>query len=157
MRVRSPLLIPIVLVGGKWSGARVYLDAVETTVALGDEVHIEGFAQEYYDETELVVDAGGVLDVTGSGRVTVDSLSAIPSDWEPWEGAVVELEDVSATAPTDDYGLTLTNWSLYLDDCIFDYTAEYNAGRTYASITGAVRWSYDEQKLCPRFAADLVE
>ncbi|GDX83922.1 hypothetical protein LBMAG42_57330 [Deltaproteobacteria bacterium] len=42
-------------------------------------MHIEGFAQEYYDETELVVDAGGVLDVTGSGRVTVDSLSAIPS------------------------------------------------------------------------------
>ena len=142
--------------GGEWSGVRVYSAVGALSVAIGDEVTVRGEAQEYYEETEVVVADAVDVSVTGTGRVSASALSTPPADWEPWEGVLVAAEGIRIGDPVDDYGQWSTDWDVLLDDYLHDYAGIITSGEL-TSLTGVVRWSYDEQKLCPRRASDFKE
>ena len=114
-----------------------------------------GKVQEYYDLTEISIEEGsGSVEVTGSGSVTTDTLSAAPADWEPWEGCLVSLQDIQVTAEAD-YGQFETSWGVNIDDLFYEYDGAVPG--SYASITGALTYTYEAYQLEPRDAADLIE
>jgi hypothetical protein len=86
----------------------------------------------------------------------VTSLSAPPADWEPYEGVLVEAVGIALGEPVDDYGQWSTDWGILVDDYFVDYSPFIQSG-PLTSLTGVMRWSYDEEKLCPRRAADFEE
>lgn len=139
--------------GGEWAGVRVYSGGTFPAVEAGDKVTVVGVAQEYYDETEVIA---STITVTGSGSVSVLKLTAPPSDWEPYEGVLVRLQGVALGGTIDSYGQVATDWGIYVDDFLWDYSLDLDPTITYTSITGVMRWSYEEEKVCPRGISDLV-
>jgi len=139
--------------GGEWAGVRVYSNGTFPAVEAGDKVTVVGVAQEYYDETEVIASS---ITVTGSGSISVLKLSAPPSDWEPYEGVLVKLQGVALGGTIDSYGQVATDWGIYVDDFLWDYSMDLDPTITYTSITGVMRWSYEDEKVCPRGISDLV-
>ncbi len=98
----------------------------------------------------------GDLVAGGSTSPSVTTLTTEPSDWEPYEGALVRLDGLQITADADSYGESATTWSLVLDDFLYDYDLTYGAGDRFTSVTGIVRYSFDTWRLCPRTDADFA-
>ena len=63
-------------------------------VSIGDELSVTGEVTEFYDLTELVVSSDSDIEVTGSGTITVTTLTELPSDWEVYEGMLVSFEGI---------------------------------------------------------------
>lgn len=142
--------------GGLYSG--VYLFAREgvalPALAVGDVVDVRGSALEYYDFTEVAVDAAESVVATGaSADVVAEVLAAPPADWEPYEGGLVTLEGVEISALAD-YGEVETSWSINLDDWIADFAL--TPGATFDTVTGLVAYSYGTYKIIPRGPDDFV-
>ncbi len=142
--------------GGEWSGLRVYLDGVETSPVPGQVVDLTGLAQEYYDETELLVADAADIEVRGSTALGVTPLSRAPSDWESYEGVLVELLDVEILSDPDGYGESVTSHNLTIDDAFFPYYDGFGPG-LYDSITGPIAYTYEAFKVEPRSASDISE
>ncbi len=143
--------------GGEYSGIYVYTDTTAVTVAVGDVLTITGEVDEYYDLTELkVTDAADVVK-SGTASVTATTLSAEPSDWEPYEGVLVTISGgLSLTGDADSYGVAATSWSsLFVDDLLYDYDGTYGSGDSFPTATGLIDYSFSQWKLLPRSAADL--
>ncbi|RME21991.1 MAG: hypothetical protein D6798_16885 [Deltaproteobacteria bacterium] len=143
--------------GGAYSGIFVYTNA-DVAVAEGDELTLTGTVTEYYGMTELSVSSASNIEITGSGMpVTIDALDAVPSDWEPWEGCLVQLAgDVQITGKVDTYGSAATDWdSLYIDDTCYDWDDTYGTGDSFPSLTGVITYSYDLYRINPRGVDDL--
>ena len=112
---------------------------------------------EYYGLTELSVSSDANIEVTGSGMpVTVDTLDAVPSDWEAWEGCLVELSGgVQVTSDADSHGAASTDWGdLYIDDTCYDWDDTYGNGDSFSAVTGVVTYSYKLYRINPRDADD---
>lgn len=150
---------------GAYSGVQVYWGSLQAAdyagVARGDLVNIDGIVDEYYDMTEIKVDAvGDTLVVVGSAPipgpdlVNLDVLMA-----EPWECVFVTtnccvcieapdsygewfIEDAFGSAKCDDKSTTLT------------YVAAYGDWRI---LTGIVWYAYGAFNLSPRDDADVFD
>jgi predicted extracellular nuclease len=142
--------------GGEYSGIYVFLQGTFTDLnfSVGDELSISGEVTEFYDFTELTVTAETGITVTGRGAATTTPVSGTPSDWEPYEGVLVDLADQTAEACPDSYGETALSAGIELNDDLYVYDTE--RGATYSSIVGVVSYSFSEWKLNPRSADDLV-
>jgi predicted extracellular nuclease len=146
--------------GGEYSGVYVYLydEALEglASVSAGDVLNITGTVTEYFDLTEISVSSADDIQATGdTAATTIDQLDSTPSNWEVWEGCLVELADVNVTSNEDEFGAASTNHGVMLDDDLFDF--DVSSGDSFSSVTGAVTYSYSEYRLLPRSAADLAE
>jgi len=143
--------------GGEYSGVYVYTGGDAVGVSAGDRVTIVAETTEFYDLTELVLASAADVTITGTETVVADIVSGV-SDWEVWEGCLVSVEDVTATAETDKYGVTPLDAGIALDDVLWYYQDEIDVagGGTWASITGAVTYTYGEYSLNPSSAADFV-
>lgn len=139
--------------GGPWSGMQVFVPKASMDVRAGDVLTLVGETTEYYGMTQLRV-AEGDVEVTGSATPTVDTISAPEADWESREGCLVALEGITVTGAADDYGQYPTDFSLLLDDELYDHAFE--EGTTYASVTGVVAYDFSEWKLWPRNGDDIV-
>ena len=142
---------------GPWNGIFVY----DNTQApeIGDEVIIEAEVAEFYDVTELVnisyfetVSSGN--DLPAPSIVTTGELASS----EAYEGCFVQIVNAICTNPDADYGEAIfddgsgevkTNDYMYLpeDGWIQD---------EYYSITGCIHYTFEEYKIEPRYAADIV-
>jgi hypothetical protein len=142
---------------GPWNGIFVY----DNTQApeIGDEIIIEGEVAEYYDVTELVnisyfetVSSGN--DLPTPSIVTTGELASS----EAYEGCLVQIVNAICTNPDADYGEAIfddgsgevkTNDYMYLpeDGWIQD---------EYYSITGCIHYTFEEYKIEPRYAEDIV-
>jgi hypothetical protein len=69
---------------------------------------------------------------------------------------LVTAEGIRIGEPYDDYGQWDTDWGILVDDYLFDHSSVITSGEL-TSLTGVIRWAYDEQKICPRRAGDFVE
>ncbi len=137
------------------AGVVVFVKNSSYDVAIGDVFTLTGSVQEYYDLTEVVIDDVANISKTASGEgttpVTVDGM---PTDWEPYEGQLITISDVEVTSAPN-YGQVSTNYAgLFIDDLFTDFTA--TTGDTFSSVTGVLYYSYEEWKLEPREASDLV-
>ena len=133
--------------------------AYDTGVILGHE--FVGEVVEYYDKTEVKVSDSANFTVTGTGSVSPEVISAVPSDWELYEGVLVTLGAAVTTDDPDQYGespLDLDNdgaVDIYLDNYLYDAAAPN--GTSFTSITGVVDYSYGSFRVMPRDASDLAQ
>lgn len=139
--------------GGALSGMGAFVKDALVDVAPGDVLTLTGSADEFYDFSQLyLVDATGLVASDTRVEPVAESLSAAPSDWEPYEGMLVTLTDVTVTG-AEDFGEVPTDWNIAIDDLYHDHGLE--DGDTVVSITGVVYYSYETWKLEPRSADDL--
>ena len=140
--------------GGEYSGIYVYLySSVKADLNVGDVVTLTGSYTEYYDLSEITVSSTENLTVTGSAEATATEISSTPSDWEPYEGVLVSLLDVSATGDVDSYGEITLDMDIEMDNYFYDFSAEN--GDSWSSITGVINYNYKAWKVYPRSADDL--
>jgi hypothetical protein len=148
--------------GGENSGLYIYLWSEiadeAANLAPGDELTLEGYVTEYETDgsslTELTIKDSGKFSVTASGEtVTVDTVDAdTVTDWEVWEGCLVQLGTATTTGEVDSFGAVALDNGLTLDNQFYDMAPAL--GTTYSSLTGLVS-DYYGWKLNPRSASDL--
>lgn len=140
--------------GGPYSGMYVFLQGTFTDlyITMGDEVTITGQYTEYYELSELTVTSADAIEVTGTGTVLAEPVADV-TDWEPYEGVVVELSNQEAQECIDSYGEVMLSEGIQMDDAIYTYDTEL--GATYSTITGPITYNYKLWKILPRMAEDL--
>jgi predicted extracellular nuclease len=151
--------------GGEFSGVFVYINKNMVTVAPGDVLTIKGTYDEFFDYTELKVAAAADITKTGTAPVPAPELVAAADiatggpKAEAYEGVLVMVENVEVSAPVDMNGEFIVDTKLRVDDLFFakaDWVAPA-IGDTYQSIVGPLSYSFNEFKLAPRTAADIME
>ena len=124
----------------------------------GDEVTLTGTVEEYYNLTELAGVTSGIVHGESEEELTPSFIS-ISEIGEAYEGCLIAVEDVVVTNPDLGYG----EWEFgdgeltaRCDDKwnYFYYPVE---GHQLADIEGVLDYNYDNYKLQPRLARDVVE
>lgn len=135
--------------GGEWTGVYVYVGSSGAAVSKGDTVNISGVSKEYFDLTEVDASTGSVtiLDVDSAPPIVATVLSEAPSDWEPYEGCLLELQDVEITSAVDSYGQASTSYGIFVDDLLA--TPPVSDGDVFSAIRGPLYYSYSEWKVEP--------
>lgn len=160
--------------GGPESGIWVYTATGADEFERRDVVDVVGYLTEYdaagdwaESVTEINVEAdddGSVTD-TGVDRDLPEPGVLASADFldsetmEPWEGALVRLDDVEVDDPDLGYGEWSVVGGAIIDDRCYDWASAnepLQPGAGFASITGALDWSFGAWKLHPRDAADFV-
>ena len=151
--------------GGVQSGI-YFFDADGVTpadIAVGDEVTVKGEYVEYYDLSEIRIEE---VTVTGNGLVpTVDAVSladlAAAATAELWEGCLIEVSGTKTVADTaigfGEYLVTdgsLNN--IHVNDFIFDSFEGRQNGEVLTYLAGVWNYSFEQYKLEPRSADDVV-
>lgn len=142
--------------GGEWSGIYVFVGQAGGGIApiVGDKMTITGSVSEFYDSTQLVVSSAEAMKTTGEADPVPTVLTAMPADWESYEGCLVELTDQEAVSDVNSYGEVELSFGIQMDDLFFSFDTEY--GAQYDSVVGVMTYSFEEFKINPRFAADLA-
>ncbi len=142
--------------GGEYSGIYVYVYGGEDLlIEPGDTVTLSGSISEYYDLTEISLDADD-LEITGTATVTTDSVNADTiGDWEVWEGCLIQIGSSEITK-SNGYGDYYLDNGLLIDNVFMDFDDGLE-GTIYSSITGPLYYSYSEWRLLPRSEDDLVQ
>lgn len=149
--------------GGDYSGLFIY-DFGENVVVEGDTVSVTGTYTEYYTFSEL---GSPTVVVTGSAAVpapiAVDAcdIGTGGSLAEVYESMLVTVTGVSVTNinPDDpsDYDEFEVAGCLRVDDYVYSELDQPALDTAYSSITGVAMYSFSNNKIAPRDAADLVQ
>lgn len=160
---------------GKYGGVLVVVGKDwKETIAVGDEVNLNGKVQEYFGGTQIAVTTtqGEKITKTGTNKkdaikptvVTVDDLPSTPADKnkpddskaEPYEGVFVELKNVTVDDAPNNFGeWTLDGGKVLVDDTLFKYAA--TKGEKISVLRGVILYSFDKFRLLPRSAEDIVK
>lgn len=152
---------------GAWSGVMVYnyggIDAL-ATVAEGDSVVITGTVKEYYNKTEI----DPVTSIASYGRAVnqITPITVTPADIktgsataESYEGVLVRVANVTVGDPdlgNEEWSVASGTDSVRVDD-LWDYYYWPTAGEGLAEVVGCLDYSYNDFKIQPRLARDIVE
>ncbi|MDC0722889.1 hypothetical protein [Nannocystis bainbridge] len=153
--------------GGEYSGIYVYINQNPDMLAVqpGDVVTINGLYSEFYEMSQITAGKAGDVIVSGTDAVpspiVVDAADVATSGSmsENYESVLVTVENVTVTAEADMFGEWTIDGGLRLDDLFFA-TADWPkpaVDDTFASITGPLVFSFENFKLAPRTADDLVK
>jgi hypothetical protein len=150
--------------GGEYSGVRVYVyDTTDIGITEGTILDMEGTVAEFYDLTQIQLDS--VDGITLDGETSVPTVNLVDPDavvdWEVWEGALIQLEDIVVGADEDhgEFSITMgdSEEAMRIDDMIWPDLAEFvGTGDTIESITGLMHYSYDSWKLEVRGESDFI-
>ncbi|MDA8771445.1 T9SS type A sorting domain-containing protein [Flavobacteriales bacterium] len=143
---------------GPWNGVYVY----DNTQApeIGDEIIIEAEVAEFYDVTELV-------NLTYYNVVSSDNALPAPmalttgelAASEAHEGCLVQIINATCTVADADYGEAIFDdgsGEIKTNDYMYYPEDGWIAEQIY-SITGCLHYTFEEYKIEPRNAADVVE
>lgn len=98
-----------------------------------------GNVSEYFGLTELyVADASSIVDLGPGVEPAPLVLDAAPTDWEPYESALVTIVDVTAVSD-EDYGKVLTDMGASIGDLFFDWDGR--SGDHWSSVTGPLYYT----------------
>ncbi len=148
----------------EYGGLYVY-DFGDNVVAVGDVVRVSGTYDEYYGLTELT---SPTVTVTGTAAVPAP-LEVDPCDIgtggslaERYESMLVVVRDVTVTTenadgPDEDYDEFVVGGCLRVDDFFYEPLDQPLLDTSYTSLTGVLTYGFDNAKLAPRGATDLVE
>lgn len=151
--------------GGQYSGISLYLwDEVvmSTPLAPGDVVDITGEYTEFFGMSQLVVKNPGDISVTGTDAlpgpdmVTAADVARSNADAEPWEGVRVQIVDATIAEANDGFGQYLLAGEALVGNAFVDPLPQAHNGGSFDSVTGSLHYSFDEFKIQPSSAADLV-
>jgi hypothetical protein len=141
---------------GEWNGIRVYNTSTTTRPNVGDRVRIKGTVKEQFYNTEInSVTNETVILSTGNELPAVSVVTTLDANSEKWEGVLVKVVNANCTSASAGFGMATVNdgsGQIQIDDDIYKHT--FTQGTAY-NITGVVYYSYDEQKILPRSAADV--
>lgn len=154
--------------GGAQSGVWVYTGDIEETeisIEMGDRIAITGVVAEYFGDkgtdslTELILQTADNLEVLGEGtlpepEVLSTAELADPATAELWEGCLVAVENVTVTDDYLGYGEWMVDDGVIIDDMFVEGSAIN--GEIIDRIAGPLYYSYDNYKIEPRSADDLV-
>jgi len=140
---------------GAWSGIWIYY--TDDNVAVGDEVTVTGIVEEYFLFTEL----GNVSDlvINSNGNDLPEPYAATTAEYsdEKYESVLVAVENaecVNADLGNGEWMINDGSGDARVDDRLFAYTPVL--GNVY-NVTGIVHYSFDNFKLEPRDANDVVD
>lgn len=150
--------------GGQYSGIYVYINAPSAdkavTVIQGDIVTLTSCQYvEYYDLSELKCDENNI-NVTGQGTVpdpevvSVDDIKTGGALAENYEGVLVKVESVTVSVAADENGEWELTGGLLVDDLFHEATP--GVSDSFTSITGPLHYTWENFKIEPRSASDLV-
>jgi predicted extracellular nuclease len=151
--------------GGPFSGLAVFApSALMLTITPGDEVTVVGEYREYFGLSELAIQTTADLAITGTAAsptpVVLDpaDIATGGSLAEDYESVLVRVDGVTVVDDTLGFGEFSISGGLRVDDQFFDPTGWTvpAVNDTFSSITGPLTFGFDEFKLLPRTAADLV-
>ncbi|MFY9274673.1 MAG: T9SS type A sorting domain-containing protein [Bacteroidales bacterium] len=137
---------------GAWNGIYVYNNTI--LPSLGDSILISATVSEYFDLTELI--NVNLLENFGNTNIPAPEIVNIADVGESYEGVLCKLVDVQCTALPDQFNMwqiTQSGNNLYVDDDIYAFTPTLN---THYVITGIIHFSFDDWKILPRNADDVV-
>ncbi|MBL9103729.1 MAG: hypothetical protein JNL82_22475 [Myxococcales bacterium] len=148
--------------GGQFSGIFVYVGAMAVNVAPGDVLTITGSYDEFFDASQIKVAAAADVKKTGTAPLPAAEVLA-PADIasapaaEPWEGVLVQVDNVMVSKVVDMFGEFQVNNVLQVNDLFFAKVDWVNpsVGTKYTSLTGVLEYSFDVFKLSPTKAADI--
>jgi len=143
---------------GQYSGINVY--APDNTVSRGDSIEVVGTTKEYYGKTEIENVTSITVLATGVSLPDPEILTLDQSDWEPWEGVLIQIQSVTVSNDDAGYG----EWEVSDGTNTFRIDNSYSDHYTYSPtvndligyITGPLNYSYDNYKLIPRDDDDIV-
>ncbi|MFH1132697.1 MAG: hypothetical protein V1754_15285 [Pseudomonadota bacterium] len=158
--------------GGPYSGIYVYYSWTDATVAnlkpvLGDLIDITGTYDEYYEVSELSkvgwVSKGPSTNQPTPQTVVAADIATGGSQAEMYEGVLVQVSNIKVGETTKDskdkvLGFKDQASSLYIENSLYEFMAPTPPaqGTTYTSITGPLHYSFDNSKILPRNAGDMV-
>ncbi len=158
--------------GGPFSGVHVYMPAHttcagRTSLAIGDTVDVEGTIQEFAvpsdgsgrTVTQLI---GGTVSCTAAGTGTGPSASRIAdpatltadATAEAWEGVLVEISDVEATADPDRFGTEALRIGPPIDDDLYAHPGSRRD--RFTTLRGMFHYQFGRWEMLPRAATDIV-
>jgi hypothetical protein len=156
----------------EWAGVQMTVDvALATAFVPGDVLTLTGDVLEYYCLTEVKATAvakSGSAAVPAPRVVSAASLAAqAAAGWEPVEGVLVELDDVTVTSANPDEGAGKDYGSFAVGDNIIvsnsfklNYmntaTDQRKVGDAFDKIVGVVTYSFGKYAVLPRTNDDLV-
>jgi hypothetical protein len=139
---------------GEYSG--IWVEGANMT--LGDNVTVTGYVREDYDALTIIEQTE--VEVTGTGTAPApEVLTTAVAGTEPWEGVLVtctaECDNENPDDPEDynEWSINDGSGSLRVND--LGYIYEPTLGNTY-QVTGPVNFSFDNFKLEPRDANDVL-
>lgn len=153
--------------GAQWGGVYTFLgtgwDATWGPIVAGDVVRARGEYREYYDLTELNVQASPARDVQvlshgATPAPVVVTMASLAADAEPWEGVTIEVRNVTVATLPDTHGewtVTSGGNTLILDDQIFNAGANVTVGQQLSYVRGPLSYSFGTYRVLPRSAADV--
>ena len=161
---------------GPWSGIMVYryegwdsFDFITSggivhSVAEGDSVTLTGEVYEAYDKTEIknvseVIIYGSSSTMFAPMTVTTAQVMTGGADAEAYEGCLVSVVDVTVDNPdlgNGEWSFTDGTNSARVDDN-WDYFYYPEAEQELAEVTGVLDFTFDDFKIQPRLARDVVE
>jgi hypothetical protein len=160
------------LEGGPYSGILLYLyseviDAVD--LQPGDEIAFSGEYLEYFEMSEIEVTSVDDLVMLGSGSAPAPEVVAAADiatggvDCEAYESVLVQVQDVTVTDDSIGYGSFVVTDDLIVDD--FFFTSDDGPSGAmpavavddvFTTLSGPLTYAYDEFRLLPRDATDMV-
>ncbi len=144
---------------GEYSGINVYISSASNfSVNRGDSIQVTGEYVEYFGKTEIT----NVTDITTFGTnvslPAAEELTLNQLDWEPWEGVLVKIENVTVINDSSGFG----EWEVSdgVDTLMIDNAGNYSYspsnGEFINAITGPLNYTYSNYKMIPRDDDDIV-
>lgn len=151
--------------GGEHSGIIVFVKNKTGLAAVkpGDLVTLTGYYDEYFENSQMVLNTAAGLSIDGTMPVpepevlnAADIATGGPLA-EAYEGVLVSVEGVSVTNPDAMFGEFVVTGNLRVDDFFFAMAnwPKVMMGELFMSITGPLNYNFDNTKVCPRTLADL--
>ena len=142
-----------------FNGIRIFnqSDVDVGAVQVGSIVNITGTYTEFYEESQVTL---ATIDFVEAGSeptpIVVDPADVATggSMAEDYEGVLVTVEDVEVLTVADEYGEFEVTDNLRIDDGLYEIS-DVTVGDTFSSITGVMRYGYDNTKLLPRSESDV--
>ncbi len=103
-----------------------------------------------------VTDTGDTESVPAAQIVNPADVKTGGADAEKWQHSLVSVEDVMVIGAANQYAEFTVTGGLLVDDLLYAYTGP-TYGITYPTLTGFLFTSYDDFKLTPRSASDMIE
>jgi hypothetical protein len=141
---------------GEWDGIYVFDPNTGVVATMGDKVKVTGTVTEYYNLTEIEATS---LEVVSGRNTQPEPIVVSEPITEPLEGVVVTLKGATISEDTsDDSRAFLLATKDGIEYKVFDEifnAVNYEDGKEY-DITGVVTYTYDNYRICPRSASDIV-
>jgi len=137
--------------GGDYSGILVYVQSGSYEAVIGDTIDLTGIYVEYYELSELKVNAADIV-ANSTATPVASQISTTPADWEVYEGCLVTISETTVNDVVDNFGEVSLSIGVKMDNEYFDHSTEPG---DVINVSGIITYTYSAFKINPRSGSDL--